>query len=105
MSPLRSRARWSRSRVQRGGQVKAGDPLFWLDSGSEKSVRDEAERKAGASAGHMEGCKKANVRSEIERAIQAQLKQDEPAPEPRRTRIHEAGRIDRCSRSRGRTRL
>ena len=31
--------------VQRGAQVKAGDPLFTLESGAEKAARDEAARK------------------------------------------------------------
>lgn len=60
--------------VQRGGQVKAGDPLFWLDSASEKSVRDEAERRLAQARATWEDVKKGKRPSEIE-AIQAQLKQ------------------------------
>lgn len=60
--------------VQRGTQVKAGDPLFWLDSASEKSVRDEAERRLAQARATWEDAKKGKRPSEIE-AIQAQLKQ------------------------------
>ena len=60
--------------VQRGAQVKAGDPLFWLDSTSEKSVRDEAERRLAQARATWEDVKKGKRPSEIE-AIQAQLKQ------------------------------
>lgn len=60
--------------VQRGAQVKSGDPLFWLDSTSEKSVRDEAERKLAQARATWEDVKKGKRPSEIE-ALQAQLKQ------------------------------
>ena len=60
--------------VQRGGQVKAGDPLFSLDSTSEKSARDEAERRFAQSRATWEDVKKGKRPSEID-AIQAQLKQ------------------------------
>ncbi len=60
--------------VQRGAQVKAGDPLFWLDSTSEQSVRDEAERKLAQARATWEDVKKGKRPSEIE-ALQAQLKQ------------------------------
>ncbi|MDP9133025.1 MAG: HlyD family efflux transporter periplasmic adaptor subunit [Nitrospirota bacterium] len=60
--------------VQRGSQVKAGDPLFRLDSTSEKSVRDEAERRLAQARATWEDVKKGKRPSEIE-AIRAQLKQ------------------------------
>ena len=60
--------------VQRGAQVKSGDSLFWLDSTSEKSVRDEAERKLAQARATWADVKKGKRPSEIE-ALQAQLKQ------------------------------
>lgn len=60
--------------VQRGAQVKEGDPLFWLDSTSEKAARDEAERRLAQARANLEDAKKGKRPSEIE-AIKAQLKQ------------------------------
>ncbi len=60
--------------VQRGGQVHAGDPLFTLDSTSERSVRDEAERRLALARATWEDVKKGKRPSEIA-AMQAQLKQ------------------------------
>src|SRR5262245_32576670 len=60
--------------VQRGEQVKEGDPLFWLDSTSEKAARDEAERRLAQARANVEDAKKGKRPSEIE-SIKAQLKQ------------------------------
>jgi len=60
--------------VQRGAQVKEGDPLFWLDSTSEKAARDEAERRLAQARANLEDAKKGKRPSEIE-SIKAQLTQ------------------------------
>src|SRR5215471_8404694 len=60
--------------VQRGAQVTVGDPLFWLDSTSEKAARDEAERRLAQARANLEDAKKGKRPSEIE-SIKAQLKQ------------------------------
>jgi HlyD family secretion protein len=60
--------------VQRGAQVKEGDPLYWLDSASEKAARDEAERRLAQARANLDDAKKGKRPSEIE-AIKAQLKQ------------------------------
>jgi HlyD family secretion protein len=60
--------------VQRGAQVKEGDPLYWLDSASEKAARDEAERRLAQARANLDDVKKGKRPSEIE-AIKAQLKQ------------------------------
>jgi len=60
--------------VQRGAQVKEGDPLFWLDSTSEKAARDEAERRLAQARANLEDTKKGKRPSEIE-SIKAQLTQ------------------------------
>ena len=60
--------------VQRGMQVKKGDPLFWLDSASEKASRDEAERRLAQARANLQDAKAGKRPSEIE-AIEAQLKQ------------------------------
>jgi HlyD family secretion protein len=60
--------------VQRGKQVAAGAPLFSLDSTSEKSARDEAERRLAQSRASWEDVKKGKRPSEID-SIRAQLKQ------------------------------
>ncbi|HEY6260401.1 MAG TPA: HlyD family efflux transporter periplasmic adaptor subunit [Nitrospiraceae bacterium] len=60
--------------VQRGMQVKGGDPLFWLDSASEKASRDEAERRLAQARANLQDAKMGKRPSEIE-ALEAQLKQ------------------------------
>ena len=60
--------------VKRGAQVKAGDPLFALESASEKAARDEAERRLAQGRANLEDTKKGKRPSEIE-SIEAQLKQ------------------------------
>ncbi|MGE5893222.1 MAG: biotin/lipoyl-binding protein, partial [bacterium] len=44
--------------VQRGARVKAGDPLFALDSAPEKAGRDEAERRLAQARANLEDAKK-----------------------------------------------
>ena len=60
--------------VQRGAQVHVGGPIVLVDSTSEKSVRDEAERRLAQARATWEDVKKGKRPSEIE-ALQAQLKQ------------------------------
>ncbi len=64
--------------VQRGAQVKAGDPLFALDSASEQAERDEAKRRLTQARATAEDVKKGRRPSEIE-SIQAQLNQAQSA--------------------------
>jgi HlyD family secretion protein len=60
--------------IERGAQVKAGDPLFALESVSEKAIRDEAERRLAQARANLEDAKKGKRPSEIE-SVEAQLKQ------------------------------
>lgn len=60
--------------VQRGTQVKEGDPLFALDSAAEQAARDEAERRLAQARANLEDTKKGKRPTEIE-AVKAQLKQ------------------------------
>ncbi|WP_173043708.1 HlyD family secretion protein [Nitrospira sp. KM1] len=60
--------------VQRGAQVKAGDPLFRLDSAAEKAARDEAERRLVQAHANLADVKKGMRPSEIE-SLAAQLQQ------------------------------
>lgn len=60
--------------VQRGTQVKEGDPLFALDSAAEQAARDEAERRLAQARANLEDAKKGKRPTEIE-AVKAQLKQ------------------------------
>ena len=59
--------------VRRGTQVKAGAPLFQLDSTPEQAARDEAERKLAQARATLEDVKKGKRPSEIE-SLEAQLK-------------------------------
>jgi HlyD family secretion protein len=58
--------------VQRGDQVKAGDPLFALDNTPEKAAHDEAERMLAQARANLDDVKKGKRPSEIE-SLQAQL--------------------------------
>lgn len=60
--------------VQRGTQVKEGDPLFALDSAAEQAARDEAERRLAQARATLDDAKKGKRPTEIE-ALKAQLKQ------------------------------
>jgi HlyD family secretion protein len=64
--------------VQRGAQVKAGDPLFVLDGTPEHAARDEAERRLAQARATLEDAKKGKRPSEL-RAIEAQLQQAQTA--------------------------
>ena len=60
--------------VERGTQVKAGDPLFALESGAEKAARDQAARRLAEGQAKLEDAKKGRRPEEIESA-EAQLRQ------------------------------
>lgn len=60
--------------VQRGEQVKEGDPLFALDSTAETAARDEALRRLAQGRANLEDAKKGRRPSEME-SLEAQLKQ------------------------------
>jgi len=60
--------------VQRGVQVKEGDPLFVLESGSEKAAHDEAARMLGQARANLDDAKKGKRPPEIA-SMEAQLKQ------------------------------
>jgi HlyD family secretion protein len=64
--------------VERGKQVKAGDPLFRLESEPEKAARDEAQRRLDQARASLEDLKKGKRPSEIE-SIEAQLRQAQDA--------------------------
>jgi HlyD family secretion protein len=64
--------------VERGAQVKAGDPLFTLDNTPEEANRDEARRRVAQARANLEDSRKGKRPSEIE-AIEAQLKQAKAA--------------------------
>ncbi len=60
--------------VQRGQWVKAGDPLFTLDSQPEKDARDQAAHQLAQARSNLEDAKKPKRPTEIE-SIEAQLEQ------------------------------
>lgn len=60
--------------IQRGAQVKTGQPLFALECGLETAVRDEASRKLLQGRANLEDAKKGKRPTELESA-KAQLKQ------------------------------
>jgi HlyD family secretion protein len=64
--------------IERGSQVKAGDPLFALDSVPESAARDEAERRLTQARASWEDLKKGRRPTEIE-SLEAQLKQAQAA--------------------------
>lgn len=64
--------------VRRGEQVRAGDPLFELEQASEKSLRDEAERKLSQARANLADTRKGKRPSELE-SLKAQLKQAQTA--------------------------
>jgi HlyD family secretion protein len=67
-------------RVERGALVKAGDPLFALDTTAEKAARDEAERRVVQARATWEDLQKGRRPTEIE-SLEAQLKQAKAALE------------------------
>jgi HlyD family secretion protein len=64
--------------VQRGAQIKAGDPLFALDTTAETAAQDEAQQRVAQARANLEDIKKGKRPEEIE-AIEAQLKQAQAA--------------------------
>jgi HlyD family secretion protein len=60
--------------VQRGGQVKTGDPLFALDATAETAARGEAQQRVAQARANLEDVKKGRRPEELA-AIEAQLKQ------------------------------
>ncbi len=64
--------------VERGAQVKAGEPLFALDSRPEQAARDEAERRLAQARATWEDAQKGKRPTEIA-SIEAQLKQAQAA--------------------------
>ncbi len=60
--------------VQRGAQVKTGDPLFALEHGSETAAREEADRKLGQAQASLDDAKKGRRPTELN-SVDAQLKQ------------------------------
>ncbi len=64
--------------VQRGMNVKEGDPLFALDSTAEKARREEADRRVLQAKASLEDAKKGKRPSEIE-SLKAQVKQAQAA--------------------------
>ncbi|HMS82166.1 MAG TPA: HlyD family efflux transporter periplasmic adaptor subunit [Nitrospira sp.] len=64
--------------VQRGMQVKRGDPLFALEHISENATRDEAERTLSQSRANLEDRRKGKRPSEIA-SLRAQLQQAQAA--------------------------
>ena len=69
-----------RLHVARGEQVKAGDPLFTLDSSVERAARDEVERRLIQARATLEDARKGKRPSEIG-ALDASLKQAQAALE------------------------
>jgi HlyD family secretion protein len=66
--------------VQRGTQVKAGDPLFGLEAGAEKDARDQADHRLIQARANLEDARKGKRPSEIS-SLEAQLKQAQAALE------------------------
>ena len=64
--------------VERGQQVKAGDPLFELDRTAEQAARDEADRRLAQARSNLEDARKGKRPSEIE-SLQAELAQAKAA--------------------------
>jgi HlyD family secretion protein len=60
--------------VQRGAQVKVGDPLFALECGAEQAAREQAQRRLAEGQAKLEDAKKGKRPVEIE-AAEAQLMQ------------------------------
>ena len=65
-------------RVQRGAQVKAGDPLFALECGAESAARDQAAKRLEEARAHLEDARKGMRPEELD-AIEAQLNQSRAA--------------------------
>ena len=81
--------------VQRGAQVKKGDPLFILDRRPEQAAVNEAKQRLAQARSNLEDAKKGRRPSEIE-SLEAQLKQAQAA---RLQSEQEFNRQDRLIRS------
>lgn len=64
--------------VQRGSQVRAGDPLFALECASEKAAHDEATRRLTQARANLLDAQKGKRPSEID-SIEAQIRQAQAA--------------------------
>lgn len=64
--------------VERGTQVKAGDSLFTLESGSERAAHDMATKRLDEGRARLEDAKKGRRQTEID-ALAAQLNQTRAA--------------------------
>jgi HlyD family secretion protein len=64
--------------VQRGAQVKAGEPLFTLDSEPQQALVDEAAQRVAQAHAALEDAQKGKRPSEIE-SVEAQLRQAQDA--------------------------
>ena len=60
--------------VQRGQQVKSGEPLFALENAPERAARDEAQRRLAQARANLEDARKGRRQPEIA-ALEAQLEQ------------------------------
>jgi HlyD family secretion protein len=60
--------------VQRGSQVAAGDPLFALECGYERALRDEAHQKLDQARANLQDAQRGQRPSEIQ-SLEAQLQQ------------------------------
>ncbi len=81
--------------VERGSQVKEGDPLFVLDCAPEKAAVDEARRRLEQAQARLEDAKKGQRPTEVE-AAEARLKQARAA---RTLSEKEFARVEGLSRS------
>jgi HlyD family secretion protein len=64
--------------VQRGGQVRQGEPLFGLENTPEKATRDEVGRRLAQASANLDDARKGKRPSELE-SIEAQLKSSRAA--------------------------
>jgi HlyD family secretion protein len=78
--------------VQRGAEVRAGDPLFALDSTPERAARDEATRRLAQGQANWEDVQKGKRPSELE-ALEAQLRQARAALDLSERELLRQGRL------------
>jgi HlyD family secretion protein len=65
-------------KVQRGAQVKTGDPLFRLESTAEKAALEQAQRRLAQARASLEDAKKGRRPSELE-SIDAKIREAQAA--------------------------
>ena len=75
--------------VKRGGQVKAGEPLFTLEQENEAAARREAQQRLENAEAQLADLRKSKRPTEIE-AVQAQLAQSQAAAQFSRTQLRRA---------------